>query len=189
MNAPEAAASAASATGPTPQARESLAHLADVVAPPPVPWVPQTIGWAVLAALMAIGLVWGTWRAIVRWRRNRYRREALRELQALSERVAEATARDDALRAVPPLLKRCALAAWPREHTAALSGAAWTTFLAAHARGGLDPALQRLLDDAEYHPRGSLQSVDAAKARAIVAAASTWVRHHHVVREDRRVPA
>ena len=169
VHATAASPAASAASGPTPQAREALRHLADIVVPPPVPWTPQTIGWALLAAVLAALLLWAVGSAVVSWRRNRYRR--------------------DALRAVAPLVKRCALVAWPRGRTASLSGAAWVAFLGAHARGGLDPALQRLLIGAQYQAPGRLQDLDAGEARAVVAGARRWVRGHRVTREDRHVPA
>jgi len=189
VHATAASPAASAASGPTPQAREALRHLADIVVPPPVPWTPQTIGWALLAAVLAALLLWAVGSAVVSWRRNRYRRDALRELAQLDTQVADAAQRDAALRAVAPLVKRCALVAWPRGRTASLSGAAWVAFLGAHARGGLDPALQRLLIGAQYQAPGRLQDLDAGEARAVVAGARRWVRGHRVTREDRHVPA
>jgi hypothetical protein len=177
------AAPASAAPGITPQAREALGHLADLAVPPPVPWTPQTAGWAVLAGVLAIALLWLVWHVVHRWHVNRYRREALAELARLSSDPAAQLA------AVPPLLKRCALVAWPRERTAALSGPAWTGFVAAHARGGADPALARLLDDLQYRAPAGLAAVPPDEARAMVSAARHWITHHRVTRGDRRVPA
>jgi hypothetical protein len=85
--------------------------------PPPPAWIPQTIGWYVLFAIAVILILWFVIHATRSWFANRYRREALREL---------ATASPDQLSA---LLKRTALAAWPREKVASLSGNAWLKFL------------------------------------------------------------
>jgi len=175
------AAPASAASGITPQTREALGHLADIVSPTPVPWTPQTAGWAVLAGVLAIALLWLVWHAVHRWRVNRYRREALAELARLDPAAQ--------LAAAPSLLKRCALVAWPRERTAALSGAAWTAFIAAHARGRADPDLARLLDDLQYRTPADLAAVPADEARAMVSAARHWISHHRVTRGDRRVPA
>ena len=79
--------------------------------PPPPAWTPQTVAWYCVFALAAIAatcaLVWMIRKRI----RNRYRREALHELE---------TTRADGFSA---LLKRTALSAWPRDEVASLSGA------------------------------------------------------------------
>ncbi len=184
-----AAPVASAASGLSPQARQALTHLADVTLPPPVSWHPQTVGWAVLAVVLIALLLGLAWYAVRRWRSNRYRRAALAELDRLEELLPDATRRAQALAAMPPLLKRCALAAWPRESTAALSGPAWTRFMAAHARGPLDPALVRLLDDLEYHPPTDLHAVSDQEARAALRAARDWVARHRVAHKGTHVPA
>lgn len=97
--------------------------------PVPVAWTPQTAGWIWLglAVLVAILLV-ARW-LIQRHRKNAYRREALRELDAVSGNAA----------AVSKLIRRSALAGFPREDVASLHGEAWLSFLAKTYPG---PALQ-----------------------------------------------
>ena len=94
-----------------------LSNLRDIVVPAAVSfWPPAPGWWAVGAAcLVAAGVAIA---AIVRhWQRNAYRREALRALQS-------ADGRD-----ISSILKRAALAAFPREQVASLNGAAWLAFL------------------------------------------------------------
>jgi len=135
---------------------DKLQGLADIVTPLPVSWLPQTWGWAVLGVVLLILLSWILWR----WRRareaNRYRREALAELEGLKD-----------VTGIPPLLKRTALAAWPREKVASLSGAQWVAFLK------VSGPLADLLNDAEYRN----VSVPDKEARA---AAKRWIEGHRV---------
>ena len=94
-----------------------LSNLRDIVVPPDVSfWPPRRAGGSSAPpALVAAGFAIA---AVVRHRqRNAYRREALREL-------ASADARD-----ISAILKRAALAAFPREQVASLSGPAWLAFL------------------------------------------------------------
>ena len=56
----------------------SLQNLNDIVLPDAVAWWPPAPGWyAVLAVLLAL-LLWLSFRALRAWRRNIYRRQALR---------------------------------------------------------------------------------------------------------------
>ena len=102
----------------------NLQNLNDIVMPDAAPWWPLAPGWYVLAAVVAVVLVV----LFIRWQRNRlrnrYRVQALHELSLIRQDGSA-----EALQALPALLKRTALAAWPRAEVAALSGPAWHHFL------------------------------------------------------------
>ena len=141
----------------------------DLVRPEPVAWLPQTAGWWVLLAwLLALGLVLARhWRA--RRQANRYRREALAALTA----IAAAADRDPAVAAaqIAALLKRTALAAFPRRQVAPLFRADWAAFLCRSA--GQDPQVRAAasrLAQAAY--RGDLDG------RALIAPARRWIEVH-----------
>jgi Domain of unknown function (DUF4381) len=130
----------------------------DLLLPSPVPLWPATPAWYVLFAILLGLLLWLAWWGLRAWRRDAYRREALRALSAASA-PAEVAA----------ILKRTALAAWPRAEVAALSGAARAAFLRRTApRAGVDEDVARRLADLAYAP-GAPVPRDAARA---------WVRHH-----------
>jgi hypothetical protein len=168
------------ATPLTPAAKAALEKLADITVPPPVPWTPQTWGWAVLALVLMGLVVWLVIRAARHRRANRYRVEALAELTALESKMADDRQRVAALAAMPALLKRVALAAWPRQEVASLSGQSWVAFLRAHAgrHGFVDDAARVLVDD-EYRPE-SLANMSAADAGRIVSDVRHWIEEHHV---------
>lgn len=160
-------------------AEPALEGLADIALPAPVSWMPQTWGWAALAVVIAILGAWLYVRARRAQEARRYRVEALAELDVLESKVESDMLRAEGLAALPPLIKRVALVAWPREAVASLSGPAWIDFL--HARSGgpaLPDALERLLDDGEYRP--TLATIGADEARASIRAARTWIEDHHV---------
>ena len=106
----------------------SLEHLFDLAVPPPVPWWPPAPGWFVVGGVV-LGLgFWGAWRAWRRWRAAAYRRAALAEWRQLKAQAADSGHREIALRHLPELVKRVALAAFPREAVASLSGETWLRF-------------------------------------------------------------
>jgi hypothetical protein len=131
--------------------------------PPPVAMTPQTWGWAVLAALLALALVWFGWRAWRRWRANAYRRAALAELAA---------AGDDPAR-VAEILRRAALAAWPRERVGSLTGREWLAFLDATGGTGFVAGPGAALVEAPYR-RGD------SPVPGLGEVAARWVRRHRV---------
>jgi hypothetical protein len=104
-------------TAPQPPPVMALDKLHDFYQPAPVSWTPHTVGWYIVFGMVALLLLWFAVREGRRWMRNRYRREALRELASTQPEQLSA------------LLKRTALAAWPREQVASLSGDRWIGFL------------------------------------------------------------
>lgn len=146
-----------------------LERMHDLAMPEPIAWLPQTDGWWLLLgwlfALMALGLIkWFAYR-----RRNRYRREALASLAELlhtDKDEREVTA------GVAELVKRTALAVYPRSEVAGLYGDAWAAFLIRTAGG--DPVIEATagkLASAAYAPDINLAEIAPCAER--------WIRRHH----------
>jgi hypothetical protein len=146
----------------------ALGDFNEVVSPPAIDWLPQTPGWYVVAAALAVLLLRRLWRALLHWHRNRYRGEALRRLAALAQTAGSPAA-------INEVLKLCAMAARSREQVASLSGPAWPDFL-----NGLcdsppfDPDTREWLAERVYRE----DQPDPATAEALLVAAMRWVREH-----------
>lgn len=142
-----------------------LDKLHDFYQPPPPSWTPQTIGWYVVFAIAGLLLLWAVVHFVRKWIRNRYRRDALRELT-----LAPADG-------ISALLKRAALSVWPREKVAPLSGDAWLSFLSVT---GNDDSFQRSpgnrLEEIALRP-SPLSSEEENTLRTI---AGHWIRRHRV---------
>ncbi len=141
----------------------------EIVIPEHVPWVPQTDGWWVLLGwLFAVAGLCAI-KYLQYRRRNRYRREALDALDGIRKTAADDPAGSAA--AVAALIKRTALAAWPRERVAALYGADWAEFLVRSA--GDDPAV------AKGAPRIARAAYDpASNGPDLIEPARRWIRKH-----------
>lgn len=159
----------------------TLRQLADITVPAPVSMMPQTWGWAALGGLFLLAGAFAFWRWYRRWEANRYRREALADLRDIEAKLAAPTTRGAALAALPVLLKRTALAIWPRESVAGLHGTGWTGFLDGHSGGPVFPiASARFFEEAEYRGSEALCAVPEPEARTYAAAARHWIEAHHV---------
>ncbi len=146
----------------------TLDALRGIRVPDPVSLAPQTTAWWILFATLAIFLLVALLLWVRRWRRNRYRRDALARLDALGpDRLAE----------LPELVKRVALDAWPREEVAELSGAPWLAFLDRSLGGGtaFTAGPGRLLPALAY---GASEPPTDAEADELVALVRTWIRKH-----------
>jgi hypothetical protein len=150
----------------------SLAQLHDIVAPAPVaPWWPLAPGWYLLALLAG----WGLWRVLRRRRARRYRVEALAELHALRRRSAEPR---EAVAAILVLLKRTALAAYPRAQVASLNGTPWWRFLdGSSGKGRFAEGLGELAEEVVYAQQG-VDEPSKKDLKRLYRAAEQWIRRH-----------
>ncbi len=157
----------------------SLKNLYDIITPEPVAWLPPAPGWyvsAVIALYLIISICLHRFRI---WRRNKYRREALAELNRLADQVQNRQQRETALRAMPVLLKRTALAAFRRDTVASLSGRAWLKFL--DKTGSTDAFTRgtgRLLPKLAYLSSAAIENISSNQIAELVTLMREWIKKH-----------
>jgi len=152
-----------------------IAQLHDMREPPAVSMWPATDAWWVLAAILGLLVAFGLWRWTQHRRANAYRREALARLRDLEPALLGGDAA--ALAGLDQILRRTALAAFPRAEVAALTGTDWADYLD-HSAKGLPPpgfgGISGALAEAPYAARPP--AFDGAGAARL---ARHWIRHHH----------
>jgi hypothetical protein len=132
----------------------------------------------VLAGLLALGVAFAVIIVTRRRRRNQYRRLALDELRAIETRPSDV----NVLPNVAALVRRTALAVYPRQEVAHLYGDAWEEFLNNSTTTDLGPGVHTLVSAPYLAPpavgadsvRESLTSV-----RESLTSARLWIEHHH----------
>lgn len=69
-----------------------LKGIIDVQVPNSISWAPQTFGWKILFTVLMVLMLFLTYRAIKTYHKNRYRRQAIRDINMInSERPYQAT--------------------------------------------------------------------------------------------------
>lgn len=145
----------------------------EIMLPETISWWPSAPGWKVLTAIAAAWLLLRAVRMTRRWWRNRYRREALRQLQQLQQQTG-----DKAVAALPYYIKVTALQAYPRAEVASLSGDAWLAFLDAHYAGpSFAEGTGRKLLAISYLPREQWQ-LDDGEGNILIRMAQDWIAQH-----------
>jgi hypothetical protein len=165
---------------PDPVTEASLRSLKDIALPPPVSWFPQTWGWLVLALILLLAVLLIFLRWLKHYRADRYRREALGDVAELERDIRNPVTRSQAIRSLAEILKRVALAAWPRNEVASLSGEAWTRFIRDRSGGKSGDTLQKMLNDLEYRSDESISALPPDFAEDLIVAARQWIGGHHV---------
>ena len=136
--------------------------LVEPTPPPPISMAPQTGGWILLAIVVVAAAGYAAYRYAGYRRRNAYRQAALHDLSGC----------DDDPSAIATVLRRTALAAYPRREVASLSGQDWTDFLDRTAGKPLFAnGAGQMLTQAPY-------TEDATPAPALGKAARDWIIHH-----------
>lgn len=158
------------------QPTDPLAGLVDIPLPVPVSLWPMTWTSRIVVMLFVLGSIAALW-WFVRWRRaNRYRRLALGELGRIEHDMAAGAPAAQVTDALVQLVRRTALAAFPRPVVAPLSGDSWLSFLDRSYGGeGFSQGPGHVLGRAVYQPQG----VDAAEVRGLIDLVRQWIRTHH----------
>ena len=155
------------------QAPDPLAQLRDIHQPNMIESWPPAPGWWLLATLALVMLITLVSRVFRYWRGNRYRREAIKEMNELLNDWRYH--KDDRLylTSLQGLLKRVALTAFPRDDVASLTGEAWVQFLDRSSNSrDFSVGEMELLIDGNYKPN------IVANVESIQSLASQWVKRH-----------
>ena len=146
----------------------SLDRMRDIFVPVPVSWWPLAPAWWVVGCACLMLLFVLLVRAILRWRRNAYRRAAVRA-------IASATSANE----IAGLLKRTALAAFPRTDVASMSGTEWSDWLSLTSGLDIPAAVSHYLSSGAYDKNVQIEQSTLAEF------AVAWVRIHRVERGGR----
>lgn len=156
---------------------DPVAGLIDIPLPPPVSLWPQTwlsrITIVVLLAAAVAALLW----FIHDWRANRYRREALSELDRIARAFAAQASPNELAAQLSVLVRRTALAVFPRERVAPLAGPAWLAFLDdTCGEHEFSQGAGRLLLSAPYDRMAPTDR----EVSSLVDLTRHWIKVHHV---------
>jgi len=155
-------------------AQGPLSQLRDIHTPAPVGAWPPAPGWIILAVLAVVAVGALIWWLVRRWRANRYRREAVRELEALLVRFREGADPFTFLGDYTALLKRTALTHYPRDRVAHLTGEAWVDFLDKSAgTNEFSMGAGQVLIDGNYRPVDD--DIDVVELHRL---GKYWIRRH-----------
>ncbi len=143
-------------------------------------WPPQP-GWYVVIALLLVLILFGIYRYIQYKRRNAYRKRALMELAKLESAPISHSLVSD----LNHLLKATALAGYPRNQVADLTGRAWLEFLDHTAEGtSFTEEPNTILGDVSFSKKEFIHLSDD-QWKVLVSNTALWIRKHRPSKMDR----
>lgn len=153
---------------------DPLAQLRDIHLPEPIGFWPLAPGWWLLIALsvVLISVVsWRFWRAIVA---ARAKKEALRLLKYYEEQSLQEGNSAPLCAQISELLRRVALAYFPRKEVASVHGVAWIEFLNKHGKKVDFNAVRSLLLDSAY------QAHSQERMQPLIRRARRWIQQRRM---------
>ena len=158
-----------------PQMPDPLAGLRPNTLPDPIGFWPPAPGWWIVATLVLATVIVAVSWLFRRWRRNRYRRQALKQAEELLNHYMQHQDERRFAHDCNRLLKKVALHAYPKQDTASLSGQDWLEFLATTGNNSdfLDSPGEAL-GDQRFNPDWT-PDVSALQQLTL-----NWIRKHHV---------
>jgi hypothetical protein len=142
-------------------------NLGPLQEPSAVPFAFSTIGWPILGAVVLVLLIVVATLAIRKYNHNRYRREALAELQQVVRGEI------DFVHSMV-LVKRTAIHAFGRDKVGKLTGTDWFKFLDGHARQVQFLSIQSEVEGLIYKS----ETPDQTTRDKIVVNVKNWINTH-----------
>ena len=151
----------------------------EIILPEAISWWPTAHGWKALAIIIVILLLFTCVRWMKHWWRNRYRREALRQLMQVQQHAGKQL--HEVVAVLPYYLKVTALQAYPRQDVASLSGENWLVFLDKQYSGtAFSEGIGRKLLAVAYLPQDQWQ-LSGKDSEALISMSRLWISKHREV--------
>mgnify|MGYP000644993768 CR=1 FL=1 len=150
-----------------------LEKLVETQAPESISWLPQTLGWKLLAGIALLLLIRKSYRLYQDYQRNTYRREALAWLKQCQQ-----TDGFDLYMQLPSLLRKTALNAYKRTEITQLTGIQWEQWLDRQCQQtSFSTSCPNVLHQLSYKPI-NLEDVHTDQYQVLLEQIRLWIKHH-----------
>ena len=149
----------------------ALKELIETPAPEQISWIPQTLGWQVLAITIFLLLLKKCYQFYKKYQSNAYRRDAIQWLEQLKK-----TATEQQLQQLPALLRKTAIGAFSRHDIVKLNGKQWDLWLDKQCdKTSFSQQHPNVLHQLAFAPNFSLPP---EKLASLMQQISLWIKFH-----------
>ena len=150
-----------------------LEKIVETQAPENISWLPQTLGWKILASVALLLLTRKVYTIYRNYKRNAYRREALTWLEQCQQ-----TDNFDLYKQLPTLLRKTALSAFKRTEISQLTGSQWERWLDKQCQQtSFVSSCPNVLHQLAYMPIKP-NTFNADQYQVLLAQITLWIKHH-----------
>lgn len=147
--------------------------LGPLMEPEPIQFSFNTPGWYIVGALLILLFLFIIYRRVKLYRRNAYRREALKEIKELNNSGSK-TELSQELCTLMMILKLVALKAYGRQKVATLHGRSWLEFLESKSRNTSFKQFEKVISGAIYQNKAP----DANELTKLKGLSKKWIQNH-----------
>lgn len=150
-----------------------LENLIENQAPAEISWLPQTLGWQLLAIVLVLFTLNKSYQAYQRYQHNTYRREALKWLEQCQQ-----SHELNLYKQLPALLRKTALYAFTRTDISQLSGKSWEAWLDQQCQQtNFTNVCPNMLHQLAYMPTNAI-TFNAEHYQELLMQITLWIKHH-----------
>ena len=151
--------------------------IGELIEPDPIGFGFGAPGWTILVAILFMGVVVYGIVLLLRYQRNKYRREAITFLQLVSSSPDN---NNQKLYKLAETLKRVALLSYGRVQQAGLYGTPWLNYLAERNKGKRVFSQDIEVAYIQSLYKGKLAEVNQVELDSMYAEGMYWIKSHHV---------
>ena len=151
----------------------ALEGISEISLPDPLPILPLAPAWKYVFIVLALWLFYVAVKKTVYWLNNRYRKQALLKLEAITQQEPSI----QSVSAVGQLLKGTSLYVFTREQIASLTGKAWLEQLNTQAQTPVFDENSQTLLGASLYMRDQ-QAISTSQWQALIEQTTIWIKTH-----------
>ena len=148
-------------------------ELGPLLEPEPIPFSFNTPGWYIVGVLLILIFFYIIYHRVKLYRKNTYRREALKEIKKLINSGSKTELAQE-LCALMKILKLVALKAYGRQQVATLYGRSWLEFLESKSRSTPFKQFEKVISGTIYQN----EAPDANELMELKGISKKWIQNH-----------
>ena len=152
---------------------DPLNQLKDIHLPDPISVWPPALGWWILTTIILAAIVSLSCWLIFYYKKNAYRRHAIKQLQTLTENYNRQNNKTYYANNINKLLKQVAVTYYSKKSVSSLTGKAWLTFLDNSAKmTDFSQGAGQILETSQYQLTADFDAISLSTC------CKKWLKHH-----------
>ncbi len=161
---------------------DTIPAIGQFIEPSPVTFTFGAPGWYIVAALLVLCiLLWAIW-VLVRYYKNRYRREAVKRIDAGQEKLFSEAKYADFIYLANMLMKQISMLHYGRKEVASLQGKSWFEYLNSCCRKPIFNTEDENIVATLYLTENNNQQM---QAEVFASKAKQWIKNHRYATRNR----